>query len=108
MINVRVEDLEWAKLPVSARAELLRNQIPVPGETAEERRCRVKAQLGLFDDNDLMALADVEDHTLARHRVKGTGPRPIRVMRSIFYTAEDVRDWMLRHRDAVIEKKGRA
>lgn len=98
----------WERLPVSARAELLKAGIPFPSETTAERRCRVKAKLGLMDDDDLKALADVSDDTLARRRVNGTGPRPIRVMRAVFYAADDVRDWMLRHRDAVIEKKGRA
>lgn len=105
MIHVTLEDLEWAKLPISTRAEMLRAGVPFPSETNEERRCRVKAALGLFDDADLTALANVTDDTLARYRVKGTGPRPIRVMRSVFYTVDDVRSWMLAHRDAVIEKK---
>lgn len=105
MINVRVEDLDWAALPVSTRAELLRAGIPFPGETQEERRCRIKAALGLFDDEDVAALANTTGDTLARHRVKGTGPRPIRVLRTVFYAAEDVRSWMMAHRDAVIEKK---
>ena len=98
---------KWEHLPVLARAEMLKAGIPFPTETALERRCRVKAKLGLMDDDDLRALVDVSDDTLARRRVNGTGPRPIRVMRAVFYAADDVRDWMLKHRDAVIEKKGR-
>ena len=92
----------WMDLSIETRAELLRSGVPFPSETAEEKRCRIKARLGLFDDEDLKALADVSDDTLAKKRVSGTGPRPIRVMRSIFYAADDVKDWMLRHRDAVV------
>ena len=108
MITVKAEDLNWASLPISARAELLRSGIPFPGETAEERRCRVKAALGLLDDEDIQALGDVTADTLAKKRVNGTGPRPVRVLRTVFYHVDDVREWVLRHRDAVVEKKGGA
>lgn len=107
MITVKTEDLNWATLPVSNRAELLRSGVPFPGETSEERRCRVKAALGLLDDADIQALGDVTADTLAKKRVNGTGPRPVRVLRTVFYTLEDVREWILRHRDAVADKGAR-
>lgn len=105
-MSVRIEDLEWVKLPATTRAELLMAGVPFPTETTEERRCRVKASLDLLDDGDLQALADVTADTLAKKRVDGTGPRPVRVLRSVFYHVDDVRDWVLRHRDTVVEKKG--
>jgi hypothetical protein len=92
---------DWDALPVSQRAELLKAGVPFPGETEEERRCRVKARLGLLDDGDLGALTGNGEDALARHRVNGTGPTPTRVMRSVFYFAEDVASWMKNHRDGV-------
>ena len=90
----------WENLSADKRADLLAAGVPHPAETSEERRCRVKRALGLFDDQDLEALTGSTQDTLTRHRVKGTGPRPSRVLRSVFYSADDVRDWILRHRDA--------
>ena len=90
----------WEGLSPDKRADLLAAGVPHPAETSEERRCRVKRALGLFDDADLEALTGSTQDTLARHRVKGTGPRPSRVLRSVFYSSDDVRDWILRHRDA--------
>lgn len=91
----------WANLPPQTRAELLRAGLPFPGETAKEARCRLKAKLNLLDDDDLKALTGCGDDVLVKRRVSGTGPRPIRVLRSVFYSADDVRDWLLRNRDAL-------
>jgi hypothetical protein len=98
---------DWAALPVSSRAELLLSGTPFPGETAEEKRCRLKAALGLFDDDDLMALTGSGEDALIKRRVNGTGPRPIRVLRQVFYTADDVRDWLNRNRDALVEPQAK-
>ncbi|SDK79207.1 helix-turn-helix transcriptional regulator [Aliiruegeria lutimaris] len=91
----------WTDLPMAQRVDLLRNGIPHPGETSEEARCRLKHSLGFVDDSDLVNLLDKSADTLARMRVNGTGPVPIRVAREIFYDLADVRAWMLRHKDGV-------
>ncbi|SMP35306.1 helix-turn-helix transcriptional regulator [Shimia sagamensis] len=91
----------WQQLDVQARADLLLQGVPFPSETATETRCRLKRDMGLYDDDDLCALLDKSHDTLARMRVKGTGPTPIRVVREIFYDREDVHDWIKRHRDGV-------
>lgn len=95
-------DNKWLDLPVELRAELLKAGIGFPGETPTEAACRVKAQLNLLDDEDICALCGVTEATLEKHRVSGTGPRPIRVLRRVFYTVEDVREWMLRQRDVAV------
>ncbi|SFM11279.1 hypothetical protein [Shimia aestuarii] len=89
----------WRELDVHTRADLLLQGVPFPSETATETRCRLKRDLGLYDDDDLAALLDKSHDTLARMRVKGTGPTPIRVVREIFYDRQDVHDWIKRHRD---------
>lgn len=91
----------WTVLPASTRAELLLQGVPFPSETASEARCRLKRDLQLYDDDDLAALLDKSHDTLARLRVDGTGPLPIRVGRTIFYDRKDVHDWVRRHRDVV-------
>ncbi|WP_425044161.1 helix-turn-helix transcriptional regulator [Primorskyibacter sp. S87] len=91
----------WQALDVNARAELLLQGVPFPSETATETRCRLKRDLSLYDDDDLAALLDKSHDTLARMRVKGTGPVPIRVAREIFYDRDDVHAWIKRHRDSV-------
>lgn len=95
----------WATAPVEVRADMLAKGLPYPGETAAEVRCRLKAQLDLYDDDDLAALLGVTTDALARYRVDGSGPTPIRVARVIFYRREDVASWLARHRDAVVLKR---
>ena len=65
----------------------------------------LKERFDLLDESDLAALLGVEANTLAKHRVAGTGPTPIRAMRSVFYHADDVKAWLLRQRDG---ERGRA
>ncbi len=89
----------WEALPLETRAEMLIKGIPFPSETAAEARCRLKSDLGLYDDDDLSALLDKSHDTLARMRVKGTGPTPIRIAREIFYDRQTVAEWMRQHRD---------
>ena len=69
---------------------------------------RVKAALDLLDDADLQALTGCGEDALARHRVNGTGPTPIRVLRAVFYRRADVVSWLERNRDASSVRKGRA
>ncbi|WP_146344918.1 helix-turn-helix transcriptional regulator [Phaeobacter marinintestinus] len=89
----------WQTLSAETRAQLLLRGIPFPGETPHETRCRLKNDLQLYDDTDLTALLDKSADTLARLRVKGTGPVPIRIAREIFYDRTDVARWIKQHRD---------
>ena len=91
----------WASAPLDVRARFLAEGRPFPGETDTEARCRVKAALDLLDDTDLMALTGCGEDALARPRVNGTGPTPIRVLRSVFYRTADVISWLERSRDGV-------
>lgn len=92
----------WSALNVQTRAELLLQGVCFPGETASEARCRLKRDLQLYDDDDLVALLDKSHDTLARMRVNGKGPTPIRIARQVFYDREDVHRWVRRHRDVVV------
>lgn len=94
-----------ANAPLDIRARFLSDGRPFPGETETEARCRVKAALDLLDDTDLMALTGCGEDALARHRVNGTGPTPIRVLRAVFYRKADVLAWLERNRDQVMLKK---
>ncbi len=89
----------WHDLMPSERVLLFAEGLAFPGETEDERRCRLKNQLGLLDDADLAALLGCTEETLAKHRVKGTGPRPIRIARNVFYLREDVEKWLRQNRD---------
>jgi hypothetical protein len=95
----------WANASLDIRARFLAEGRPFPGETEAEARCRVKAILDLLDDADLQALTGCGEDALARHRVNGTGPTPIRVLRAVFYRRADVMSWLERNRDAVTLKK---
>ena len=64
-------------------------------------RCRLKRDLNIYDDDDLAALLDKSHDTLARLRVNGKGPPPIRVARQVFYDRDDVLAWVRRHRDEI-------
>jgi predicted DNA-binding transcriptional regulator AlpA len=97
----------WADLPIALRADFLKNGKPFPSETDAEARCRVKAALDLLDDRDLMALLGCGEEALARHRVNGTGPTPVRVVRSVFYKREDVLAWLERNRDGAPKKSAK-
>ncbi len=94
--------------PLDIRARFLAEGRPFPGETETEARCRVKAALDLLDDTDLQALTGCGEDALARHRVNGTGPTLIRVLRAVFYKRADVISWLERNRDAAIVRKGKA
>ncbi|RBW56815.1 hypothetical protein DS909_08915 [Phaeobacter gallaeciensis] len=91
----------WQALSADARANLLLQGVPFPSETATETRCRLKRDMCLYDDDDLAALLDKSHDTLARMRVNGKGPTPIRVAREIFYDRQDVATWIKRHRDGI-------
>lgn len=65
----------------------------------------LKKQFDLLDETDLSVLLGVSVDTLAKHRVNGTGPTPIRAMRAVFYDASDVKAWLLKQRDGA---RGRA
>lgn len=95
----------WDNAPLDLRARFLAEGKPFPGETETEARCRVKAALDLLDDPDLMALTGCGLDALARHRVNGTGPTPVRVLRSVFYRTADVIAWLERNRDQPVLPK---
>ena len=99
--------IRWDTLPAHLRAELLRAGFSFPSETEEEARHRLKRQFDLLDDSDLTALTGASADTLARHRVNGTGPRPVRIMRTVFYQRADVADWIAQHRDGAPQPKRR-
>jgi hypothetical protein len=108
MLNTEEAVAAWASAPLDIRARFLAEGRPFPGETEAEVRCRVKAALDLLDDTDLQALTGCGEDALARHRVNGTGPTPIRVLRAVFYRRTDVISWLEKNRDAATLKKARA
>ncbi len=96
-----MEYINWTALDLAQRAALLKEGKTFPGETEEEAKARLKNAMDLLDDNDLIALLGTTEATLARHRVQGTGPKPVKVMRQIFYLRSDVMKWLEQHRGDV-------
>jgi len=72
-----------------------------------DKYLELKNRFDLLDEADLCALLGVEPETLAKHRVAGTGPTPIRAMRAVFYASDDVKMWLLRQRDGERGRTGK-
>lgn len=54
----------------------------------------LRDRLGLLSEEDVAALFDIKENTLAVWRSENYGPRPTKLGRKVFYLESEVREWV--------------
>lgn len=67
------------------------------GETNEQRLSRLRNQIGLLSESDMVVLLGVAESTLQYWRVKGVGPPYAKLGKSIWYRVSDLQQWIEDH-----------
>ena len=73
-------------------AELITHENPLLWSRDYARQLR--AHIGLVTEDELTHMLNISKHTLQIWRMKGGGPRFVKLGKNVFYTINDINAWI--------------